>query len=453
MNQETAKAVWQISKCTIKPHKVSEESKQPLYLTPWDLPMFNTNYIQKGLLFKKPLPSLEDPTPTITFIDQLKHSLSITLTHYNDSVGAEFIHATVDLSMVDILAPIDVPWIVQSFFALEGAINHDGHTEPLLVVQVTELLDGIFVGCSFNHILGDGTAYWKFFNSFAEICRKLRKSNKEAGDYHHFDWSISHPPITKRLFLDAYKDTPLINLPFSHHKEFVARYQQPTLRERMFHFTAESTAKLKAKANEECEVKHIQISSFQALSALVWKSITRARNFPSERKTNCALAINNWPRLNPPLSDNYFGNSIHVVVGTTTSGELLKNSVGWAALLLHQAVNQHTDSKIRGSVDEWMKTPYIFQFAQVIDASSVMMGSSPRFDMYGCDFGLGKAVAARSGYANKFDGKVSSYPGLTGTGSVMLEVCLQTASMSALESDEEFMDAVSPHEIHSLHLA
>ncbi|KAI3934327.1 hypothetical protein MKW92_016825 [Papaver armeniacum] len=372
MNQETAKAVRQISKCTIKPHKVSEESKQPLYLTPWDLPMFNTNYIQKGLLFKKPLPSLEDPTPTITFIDQLKHSLSITLTHYyplsgrlvtrqqqdppfyaiyldcsNDSVGAEFIHATVDLSMVDILAPIDVPRIVQSFFSLEGAINHDGHTEPLLVVQVTELLDGIFVGCSLNHILGDGTAYWKFFNSFAEICRKLRKSNKEAGDYHHFDWSISHPPITKRLFLDAYKDTPLINLPFSHHKEFVARYQQPTLRERMFHFTAESTAKLKAKANEECEVKYIQISSFQALSALVWKSITRARNFPSERKTNCALAINNRPRLNPPLSDNYFGNSIHVVVRTTTSGELLKNSVGWAALLLHQAVNQHTDSKIR----------------------------------------------------------------------------------------------------------
>ncbi|KAI3934326.1 hypothetical protein MKW92_016824, partial [Papaver armeniacum] len=57
------------------------------------------------------------------------------------------------------------------------------------------------------------------------------------------------------------------------------------------------------------------------------------------------------------------------------------------------------------------------------------------------------------GYANKFDGKVSSYPGLTGTGSVMLEVCLPPASMSALESDEEFMDAVSPHEIHSLHLA
>ncbi|XP_026387792.1 uncharacterized acetyltransferase At3g50280-like [Papaver somniferum] len=477
MNQETAKTVRKISKCTIKPHKVVEESKQQLYLTPWDLTMFNAHYIQKGLLFKRPSPSLEDPNPTETFIDQLKHSLSITLTHFyplsgrlvtrqqqdppfyaiyldcsDDSVGAEFIHAAVDLNMMDILTPIYVPRIIQSFFALEGAINHDGHTEPLLVVQVTELLDGIFIGCSFNHVVGDGTAYWKFFNSFAEICRKLRKSIKEAGDYHHFDCSISHPPITKRLFLEAYQDTPLINLPFSDHKEFISRYQQPPLRERMFHFTAQSIAKLKAKANEECTVKDIQISSFQALSAFVWKSITRARNFPSNRKTKCTLAINNRLRLKPPLSDDYFGNNIHVVFGTTTSGELLKNGIGWAALLLHQAIKEHNNEKIRKSVDEWMKKPLIFQVADVIDASSVLMGSSPRFDMYGCDFGLGKAVAARSGYANKFDGKVSSYPGLTGTGSVMLEVCLPPESMSALESDEEFMDAVSAHDIHFVHL-
>ncbi|KAI3926098.1 hypothetical protein MKW98_028234 [Papaver atlanticum] len=460
-----------------------------LYLTTWDLTILNAHYIQKGLLLRKPLPSLEDPNPADTFIDQLKHSLTITLTHFyplsgfrrlgyvvcghirllpmellrilnecavfctHNSVGAEFIHAAVDLSMMDILTPIDVPQIVQSFFALEGAINHDGHTEPLLAVKVTELLDGIFVGCSFNHVVGDGTSYWNFYNSFAEISRKLRKTSNEAEDYHNFDCSISHPPITKRLFLAGHGDTPLINLPFSHHKEFVSRYIQPPLRERMFHFTAESIAKLKAKASEECNAKHIQISSFQALSALVWKSITRERNFPSDTKTSCKLPINNRPRLKPPLSANYFGNSVSVVFGTATSGELMKNGIGWAALLLHEAVKEHTNEKIRKSVDEWMKSPHIFKVAQFIDASSVVMGSSQRFGVYGCDFGLGKAVAARSGYANKFDGKVSSYPGLTGTGNVMLEVCLPPESMRALESDKEFMDAVSLHDIHSVHLA
>jgi len=63
--------------------------------------------------------------------------------------------------------------------------------------------------------------------------------------------------------------------------------------------------------------------------------------------------------------------------------------------------------------------------------------------MYGNEFGMGKAVAARSGYANKSDGKVSSYPGREGGGSIDLEVCLFPHTMSALESDEEFMNAVS----------
>ncbi|XP_026395962.1 uncharacterized acetyltransferase At3g50280-like [Papaver somniferum] len=207
MNPQTnEKAVRQISQCTIKQHQVLEESKQPHYLTPSDLPLLNLHYIQIGLLYRKPASSIEDPNPTITFIDQHKHSLSMILTHFyplsdrmvtkqqdnppfygiyvdcnNDSEGAEFIHAAADISMMDILNPVDVPQIVQSFFALEGANCHDGHTKPFLGVQVTELLDGIFVGCSFNHVIGDGTSFWKFFNAFAEITRKVGKASKEAG--------------------------------------------------------------------------------------------------------------------------------------------------------------------------------------------------------------------------------------------------------------------------------
>ncbi|XP_026384156.1 uncharacterized acetyltransferase At3g50280-like [Papaver somniferum] len=332
---------------------------------------------------------------------------------------------------MDILTPIDVPRIVQSFFALEGAINHDGHAEPLLAVQVAELLDGIFVGCSSNHVVGDGT-YWKFFNSFAEVSRKLRKTSKAARDYHHFDCSISHPPITKLLYLAGHGDIPLINLPFSHHGEFFSRCTQPPLRERMFYFTAESIAKIKSKANEECNAKRIQISSFKALSAHLASGHDPVVNSRSTEGTDSACTI---------------------MFGTTTSGELINNGIGWATLLLPEAIKEHTDEKIRGSIEEWMKTPHIFQLARVMDDSSMLMGSSLRFDVYGCDFGLGKALAARSGYANKLEGMVSSYIGLTGTGSVMLEVCLPPESMTILESDKEFMDVASPHDIHSFHLA
>ncbi|KAI3994545.1 hypothetical protein MKX01_028289 [Papaver californicum] len=278
----------------------------------------------------------------------------------NESVGAEFIHAAVDISMLDILTPIDVPRI---------------------------LLEGIFVGCTFNHVIGYGTSYWKFFNAFAEITRKLRKPSKEAGDQ-HIECNISHLPITKRWLMEG--DGDLINLPFSHHKEFIEdQYERPLLRERMFHFTEESLAKLKAKANEECNTKHAQISSFQALSTLVWRSVTRARHFTSDRKTSCRLAINDRLRLNPPLFENYFGNCVESSIG-----------IGWAGLLSQEAVKEHTDEKIRGLREEWMKKPRIYQM------------SSPRFDVYGGDFGLGTAVALSE------DGKVTSYRGLTGIGSV-----------------------------------
>ncbi|KAM1004420.1 hypothetical protein ACFX2C_004619 [Malus domestica] len=53
----------------------------------------------------------------------------------------------------------------------------------------------------------------------------------------------------------------------------------------MFHFSAESLAKLKAKANAESGTT--KISSFQSLSAILWRSITRAHCQPPNQGTSC----------------------------------------------------------------------------------------------------------------------------------------------------------------------
>lgn len=90
-----------------------------------------------------------------------------------------------------------------------------------------------------------------------------------------------------------------------------------------------------------------------------------------------------------------------------------------------------------------MARPFVFTLREFYE-NSVMVGSSPRFDMYGCEFGWGRAVAARSGGANKFDGKIAMYPGWGGGGSMDVELCLVPENMAALERDEEFMGAVSP---------
>ncbi|XP_020579299.1 LOW QUALITY PROTEIN: uncharacterized acetyltransferase At3g50280-like [Phalaenopsis equestris] len=374
-----------ISKHTVKPP--TNSSHPPLcHLTPWDVAMLCPHYIQKGLLFTNLPPSL----PIHHLLTTLKASLSITLQH---------------------------------FYPLAGRLATPNH-----------LTGGdIFIACCFNHVVGDGTSYWNFFNAWAEITRTN---------------SLSLPPVHARWFIDG--ENPPVKLPFSDSSPFVERFSPPALRQRFFHFSAESIAKLKKKANEEIRTEEndrkqsqIVISSFQALCAMIWRAISRARRFPAEQLTTCRLAIQNRGRLRPPQSPEYFGNSIYAVEATAAAGELEANGLGWAARELNGAVNGHTDEAIRGKLREYHAAPMVYKMT-MFDPKSVMVGSSPRFDMYGCDFGWGKGAAVRCGPANKFDGKVSAFPGREGDGSVDLEICLLPQFMADFLLDPEFLEAVSP---------
>ncbi|RHN70301.1 putative shikimate O-hydroxycinnamoyltransferase [Medicago truncatula] len=453
-----------VSECFIKPLHPIEDSKQSCYLTSWDIAMSSMHYIQKGLLFKKPTISPNNQQDFIEkLLEKLKHSFSHALFHFyplsgrlvthktqdppsytifvdcsNDNTRARFIYATLDATIYDIhkainqdAPPVDDPPIVDSLFDLDRAINHDGHTMPLLSIQVTELGDGVFIGCSMNHCIGDGTSFWNFFNIWSEIYQAQAKDH---------DVLISHQPFHNRWFLEGYG--PLINLPFKHFNEFTSRFEAvPKLKEKFFHFSAESIAKLKAKANKESNTN--EISSFQSLSAFVWRSVTCARRLKHDQKTSCKLAINNRSRIKPPLPQEYFGNSVDVVSTETTVGELLENDLGWAAWKVHTLVVNHDDREVREMLKKWLESPVVYQLGRHFDPFSVVMSSSPRFNMYGNEFGMGKAVAVLSGYANKFDGNVTAYEGFEGGGSMDLAVSLLPNAMSALESDEDFMNAVS----------
>ncbi|CAH2046704.1 unnamed protein product [Thlaspi arvense] len=448
---DSSSSVKIVSKHFVKPKTIAEESKQPYYLSPWDYAMLSVHYIQKGILFHKPIHYSID-----AFLEKLRESLAITLVHFyplagrlstikteipksfsvfvdcNNSPGARFIYATSDLCVEDIVNPTHVPLIVHSFFDHHRAVNHDGHTMSLLSVQVTELVDGIFIGVSMNHALGDGTSFWNFFNSFSVIFQ-AQEINKND------DLCLKNPPVLKRYIPEGYG--PLFSLPYSHPDEFIRSYESPILKERIFSFSSETIRNLKAKVNQVCGTT--SISSFQSLTAVIWRCITRARRLPLEQETSCRLAADNRLRMHPPLHRDYFGNCISALRTAAKAGELLENDIGFAAMKLHQVIAEQTSEKVSQMIDQWLKSPFIYHIDRLFEPMSVMMGSSPRFNKYGCEFGMGKAVTLRSGYAHKFDGKVSAYPGREGGGSIDMEVCLVPEFMDALESDEEFMSLVS----------
>ncbi|KAM1027836.1 hypothetical protein EV1_040156 [Malus domestica] len=77
-------------------------------------------------------------------------------------LGVGFVHAkTNNLSLEAVLQPnADVPHCFREFFAYERTLSYSGHFRPLAAVQVTELADAVFIGCTVNHSVVDGTSFW-----------------------------------------------------------------------------------------------------------------------------------------------------------------------------------------------------------------------------------------------------------------------------------------------------
>ncbi|MCL7043204.1 hypothetical protein MKW94_024324 [Papaver nudicaule] len=336
--------------------------------------------------------------------------------------------------MADILEPVYVPRILHdSFFPLNGVMSYEGFSKPLLAVQVTELIDGVFIGCSLNHSVCDGTSFCHFYNTWYEISRLETPTTTGCNPENHRRHRISRPPLLKRWFPRT-SDVP-IHLPFFiTDKCFKDTYtttgtNMQQLESKLFHFTVETIAAIKAKANLDISGKTpTKISSLQALLAHFWVAITRAKCLDHNDETSYVVAIGCRDRLKPPVFQEYFGNLSPAGQVTVKVGELLEKGVGWGALLMNQMIMSHDDKAIRESWDSRKN-------------SLLITGSSPRFDMYGCDFGWGKPIAVRSGYSSKHDGVLSAHPTPI-KGNVEIEACLPIEIFKALENNTEFMEFV-----------
>ncbi|KAE8732887.1 hypothetical protein F3Y22_tig00001695pilonHSYRG00028 [Hibiscus syriacus] len=458
-----------VSKSMIFPDQKS--SLGDLKLSVSDLPMLSCHYIQKGCLFTRP------SIPTNSLVSLLKLSLSKTLSFFpplagrlltdekgyiyltcNDA-GVEFHHARcVSRFIRDVIGPVHVPELVKEFFTFDKTVSYQGHYRPIMAVQVTELADGVFIGCSVNHAVTDGTSFWNFFNTFAEICRKMSNSNNETID------KISRRPDFSR---ESVLISPaILKVPDGGPK--VTFNENEPLRERIFSFSREAILELKAKVNNNSDVngdfnaveimgklsndkyhtemapvsKTAEISSFQSLSALLWRAATRARKLPASKTTKFRMAVNCRHRLNPKMDPLYFGNAIQSIPTYASAGDVTSRSIRWCAEQLNESVKAHDDETVRRFIRNWEKDPRCFPLGN-FDGASMTMGSSPRFPMYDNDFGWGRPLAVRSGGANKFDGKISAFPGREGNGSVDLEVVLAPETMAGIESDHEFIQYVT----------
>ncbi|CAB4287392.1 unnamed protein product [Prunus armeniaca] len=371
--------ILHISTTTVRPTTQEDLLTAPkIELTPWDLRLIQFDYIQKGILFHK---SAETEDSNVSLVQRLKDSLSCTLNTFyplagrlvvsenaEDSTvsvsincngaGAEFVHAAAGgVKVADILNPYIPDHVVFNLFSLNEVRNYEGVSKPLLSAQVTELVDGIFIGCSLNHVVAD--------------------------------------------------------------------------------------ARLKAKANAEMGTTS-NISSLQALMAHLWQATTRARHLQPDQQVNYRFAIGLRQRWEPEtLPKEYLGTAIIGVNVTAIASELLQNGLGWAASQINKKISSLTPEQARNDLEDWVKKPTLIpNMRNPTLLARLLTGSSPRFNVYGNDFGWGRPLAVRSGAGDKMDGKLTVFPGAE-EGSIDIEACLLPETIQTMMDDAEFMEAVA----------
>ncbi|OIW02234.1 hypothetical protein TanjilG_23942 [Lupinus angustifolius] len=413
-------------------------SPKIIHLTPWDLTCMAFETDNKGLLFNNPI-NVEHQ------IQHLKQSLSSTLAFFPplagrlvivphdedntvsshilcNNAGALFVHAVVsdNTCVSDILHSKYVPSILHSFFPLSGAKNYQGTSHPLLAVQITELVDGIFIGISINHLVADGTSLWHFINSWAEISRGCDV--------------VSKLPLLEHWFLHPNRCP--IRFPFNEEDQ-TENSEDCTNYERVFHFTKEKIAEIKSKANEEAGTD--KISSLQALLTHLWRTVIRNQQLDPEKECHYFLVIGVRERIVPPLPDSYFGNALVIDGIRMKAGELLlEGGLGKGALEMHKMIASYSDEKLKILYESWVRPQSISEAGGL----SNMLGtsSSPRFNVYGNDFGWGKPVAVRNGMPMN---RVSTLFAGAEEGSIDIMVCLPYEVLEAIGNDPHFMDPFS----------
>ncbi|XVF59383.1 hypothetical protein PTKIN_Ptkin07bG0271300 [Pterospermum kingtungense] len=420
--------------------KSPREETERIELTPWDLQHLLAGYVQRGLLFHKPKPQVEEPNKAL--IHHLETSLSCTLDffpplagrigtiEYEDqttsffidcnNAGALFVHAVAEkVTIYDLIEPVYFPEALDSFFQFDGVKVIEGTSKPLLAVQVTELVDGIFISCSLSHSIVDGTSFWHFFNSWSEISR---------GSDH-----VSKPPIFQRPILDI--DYP-IRIPQIKKQIQEQLIPPPALKLKIYNFSRQNIVKLKTKANAEMNTD--KISSLQALLSHFWLSITRNRHLDPNQDTIIFLVIGVRQKLQQ-LPEQYFGNAIQGAMVRLKAGELVEKGLGNAAWELNKIVANHTGEKFIDFFESWAKSPRLYHTGEMM-SNALLTAGSPRFDIYGNDFGWGRPIALGHGAGTRVGEMLMVSCGVE-EGSIEIKACLSPETFQAMENDEQFMSA------------
>ncbi|MBA0601219.1 hypothetical protein Gorai_004404 [Gossypium raimondii] len=220
----------------------------------------------------------------------------------------------------------------------------------------------------------DGIGAMEFVNSWGETARGL---------------PLSVPPFSDRTILKARSPPKIEHL----HQEFAEIEDKSSTGDlykdqmlyRSFCFDPEKLQKLKKYSMEDGVLE--KCTTFEALSAFVWRARTKALNLLSHQQTKLLFAVDGRPKFDPPLPKGYFGNGIVLTNSICQAGELLDKPISHAVALIQDAIKMVTDGYMRSAIDYFEVTR-----ARPSLSSTLLITTWSRLSFHTTDFGWGEPV-------------------------------------------------------------
>uniref|UniRef100_A0ACD5TYI7 Uncharacterized protein n=1 Tax=Avena sativa TaxID=4498 RepID=A0ACD5TYI7_AVESA len=425
-----------------------------LKLSFFDTPWVGLPPVQQVYLYQ--LDEKDDGFPAI--VSRIKAALAETLAHYlplagtlehvadtgdlvvdwsGSDVGVAFVEADATAMDVRRLAG-DETHDLAAFLSLVPELNTGVLPAPLLSVQVTRLTAGLAVGMSMHHAIGDGRGAWRFIEAWSSASRVGSPVTEALGPPHYGRDVVSHPrggdELARVLLKIVAPNLPVVS------KGVRDSSQRFRLARRTFYLGEDDIRALRrriddlAQAEGDAPEPKKPVSTFVALSALVWSAFVRSKGLGvganKEEDTYLMFHADLRARLDPPVSDAYLGNCVRPCVARCADAAEIAGEDGilHAARAVQAAVAEMAAAPLTGTDESGFDTVRQLPFSRVANVAA-----SPRYKAYeATDFGFGMPARVEMVSMNH-DGEMMLVGGRR-EGEVQVSVSIDPAHMDALKA-------------------
>ncbi|OAY51492.1 agmatine coumaroyltransferase-2 [Manihot esculenta] len=328
--------------------------------------------------------------------------------------GVKLVEASVDGKLDQLMPLKPSPFLLSLHPSLKDV-------EELVQVQLTRFTCGsLVVGFTAHHLVADGHSTSNFLVAWGKASRGVDMSPIPLHDRTIFiprkppHFEFEHRGVefkTKGLLKDC---------PNKYDDNFV-----DDIIVHKVHFTLDFLSKLKARASPPLNnLQNKPYSTFESLVAHLWRAVTRARGLGGFETTHVRISVNGRMRMNPRVSNEYFGNLVLWAFPTSRVKDLLREPLPYAAKLIHEAVAKVNNNYFKSFIDfathKVEKEEDLVPTAEMnktVLCPNLEVDSWLRFPFYDLDFGGGSPYIFMPSYFPT-EGMMFLLPSFIGDGSI-----------------------------------